>query len=330
MRPAEHVISWVVGRGGLLGKCVDLSLSKRGAIWHPLFDFTWGDPQVVHKEFAVACLKFGDVVGDLPWQIVWCAGAGVVGSESLDLEIETLAFESLLSAIEVTLCRKGRARGAVFLASSAGGVYAGSKNAPFDEDSSVAPLSPYGFNKLKQESIARIWSLKTSTPLLVGRISNLYGPGQDPSKHQGLITQLCWRSVARRPLNIYVPLDTTRDYLFASDAGCRIANGLERLRLDGSEVNRVPIIVKIIASQNPLTIAAILAQFRWIMKRPAQVVIGTSPIASRQPRDLRMISNVWRELDQGPITTISAGIKSVLDHAIRTSGDGRLTINEMS
>ena len=143
-----------------------------------------------------------------------------------------LAFAGLLTGITEALCGPERSRGALFLASSAGGVYAGVGTPPFREDSPVAPLAPYGWNKLEQESLARQWSTETGTPLLVGRLSNLYGPGQNLSKAQGLITQMCLRVVARQPLVLYVPLDTIRDYLFAEDAGRLIAHGLARLRLD--------------------------------------------------------------------------------------------------
>jgi len=48
---------------------------------------------------------------------------------------------------------------------------------------------------------------------MVGRMSNLYGPGQNLKKVQGLISQMCLRVLTRQPLVLYVPLDTIRDYL---------------------------------------------------------------------------------------------------------------------
>ena len=146
----------------------------------------------------------------------------------------------------------------MFLASSVGGLYAGNKGPPFCEEFS-APISPYGWAKLEQESLARQWSMETGTPLFVGRLSNLYGPGQKLSKPQGLISQMCLRIVARQALVLYVPLDTIRDYLFAKDAGRLVADGLARLRLEASHVAITPTVVKILASQQPTTVSTLLA-----------------------------------------------------------------------
>jgi len=213
--------------------------------------------------------------------------------------------------------------GAVFLASSAGGVYAGSPDPPFREDSPVRPLAPYGENKLTQEALVRAWSNQTGTPVLIGRISNLYGPGQNTSKNQGLITMVCRRVVAHQPLTLYVPLDTIRDYCYVTDASRLVADGLRRLRRHGVErTESAPVVVKIIASQQPATIGTVLAQVRWVTKRPVSVVIATSPNATRQAPDLRMISTVWPELDRYPVTTLSAGLRAVVNDLVSMAGRG--------
>jgi len=184
-------------------------------------------------------------------------------------------------------------------------------------------LAPYGWNKLEQESLARQWSLDTATPLLIGRLSNLYGPGQNVTKGQGLITQVCLRVMNRQPLILYVPLDTIRDYLFARDAGQLVADGLARLRFETSQSVMTPDVVKILASHQPATISTVLAQLRWIMKRPVSVIIAASPNAAWQARDLRMTSLVWPELDRRPMTTLSEGIRWVVNDILDASTLGR-------
>jgi UDP-glucose 4-epimerase len=160
-------------------------------------------------------------------------------------------------------------------------------------------------------------------------LSNLYGPGQNLSKAQGLITQMCLRVVARQPLVLYVPLDTIRDYLFAEDAGRLIAHGLDRLRLAAVRSGEVPAVVKILASQQPATVSTVLAQLRWVTKRPMSVSIATSPLAARHARDLRMVSTVWPELDQHPLTPLSAGMRSVLSRILEIAGEGRLDVDTL-
>jgi UDP-glucose 4-epimerase len=320
------VVTWVVGRGGLLGKGVESVLRTRGRIWHPSENFDWEDPDAAAAQLQAACGAFAHEVGDACWQAAWCAGAGVVGSAAAELDRESALLALFLNALSDALGPERRAAGAVFLASSAGGVYAGAHDPPFREDSPVRPLAPYGENKLKQESLARQWSRRTGTPVLIGRISNLYGPGQNISKNQGLITMVCRRVLARQPLTLYVPLDTIRDYCYIGDAGRLIADGLERLRRETAVSSTAPpssaVVVKVIASQQPATIGTVLAQVRWVTKRPVSVMMATSAIASRQPPDLRMISTVWPELDSHPVTTMSAGLKNVVNELLGMAGRG--------
>ncbi|MGD0082677.1 MAG: NAD-dependent epimerase/dehydratase family protein [Acidimicrobiales bacterium] len=321
-------LSWVVGRGGLLGGGVESALAARGPIWHPRSGFDWQDPDEVATQLTAACHDFADEVGDAPWQVAWCAGAGVVGSEASELERETQALGHLLEALSDALGPDRGAAGAMFLASSAGGVYAGSPDPPFREDSPVRPLAPYGENKLRQESLAREWSNRTGTPVLIGRISNLYGPGQHISKSQGLITMVCRRVMLRQPLMLYVPLDTIRDYCYITDASRLVAGGLERLRREANQrpvPAPAPVVVKIIASQQPATIGTVLAQVRWVTKRPVSVIIAVSPNARRQAPDLRMISTVWPELNRHPTTTLSAGLRAVVNDLLFMAERGLLS-----
>jgi UDP-glucose 4-epimerase len=324
---STEAVSWVVGRGGLLGRGVDSILASRGRTWHPREPFDWQDTAVVAAQLRAACTAFADEVGRAPWQVAWCAGTGVVASEASELGAESHALEHLLDALSDAFGPARLRAGAVFLASSAGGVYAGSSNPPFREDSAVRPLSPYGENKLRQESLARRWSNRTGTPLLIGRCSNLYGPGQNIAKNQGLITTVCRRVLARQPLTLYVPIDTIRDYCYVGDASRVVADGLDRLRREVAESPPGPpsssvVVVKIIASQQPATIGTVLAQVRFVTKRPVSVMIATSANASRQAPDLRMVSTVWTELDRHPRTTLSAGLKAVVNELLDMAGRG--------
>jgi UDP-glucose 4-epimerase len=331
--PLTDVVSWVVGRGGLLGRGVESALARRGRTWHPAEPFQWQDGDILAPQLLQACHAFADEVGGGPWQLAWCAGAGVVGSAAADLERETAALHRLLEGLAHVLGPDRMRAGTMFLASSAGGVYAGSPEPPFREDSPVRPLAPYGDNKLQQEGLVRDWSSRTRTPVLIGRISNLYGPGQNVSKNQGLITTVCRRVLARQPLMLYVPLDTIRDYCYIRDASRLIADGLARLRREigiGPAVGSPPatvgsppaVVVKIIASQQPATIGTVLAQVRWVTKRPVSVMIATSADARRQAPDLRMISTVWPELDRHPVTTMSAGLRTVVNELLEMAGRG--------
>jgi UDP-glucose 4-epimerase len=306
------VLSWVLGRGGLLGGSVETALSARGQIWHPRQRFEWDDPRRLTQQLSTASAEFAKQAGMVPWQVVWCAGAGVVGTGISELQRETQAFGHFLEAVAAGLEPGQLGQGAVFFASSAGGLYAGSSEPPYTEYSPEMPVAPYGWNKLEQEAMARRWSVDHKVPLLIGRISNLYGPGQNLGKNQGLITQVCRRMLVRQPFSLYVPLDTIRDYLFAADCGDLIADGLVRLRHQASSQGGAPVVVKIIASHQPSSVSTVLAEIRRVIRRPVRVILTASPSARHQAPDLRMASVVWPELDRRPLTTLATGVHQVV------------------
>jgi UDP-glucose 4-epimerase len=199
--------------------------------------------------------------------------------------------------------------GAFFFASSAGGLYAGSEHPPFDEATVPRPLALYGHYKLQQEEIVVDWFRATSVPTVIGRIANLYGPGQELGKPQGLISQLCRAHLRREPLDIYVPLDTTRDYIYAPDCARMIAAGLESA---ASVPPTEQPIVKVFASQRAVTIGSVLGELRRLAKRPPLVSLRASNLARFQVRDLRLRS-IWRhELDHHASTPFVVGLQATL------------------
>lgn len=320
--PSTDSLSWVVGRGGLLGRRVEAVLARNGGTWLPSGPLPWAEPSVASAQIQECCSGFAGRVGDRAWQVVWCAGAGVVGSGPAELQQETDYLAVLLGALEDAMSPDQLSSGQFFLASSAGGVYAGSSGAPYTERSEERPLAPYGFNKLRQECMVRDWSAGTGVPALIGRLSNLYGPGQDLSKGQGLISQVCRTSLVHQPLILYVSLDTLRDYLHVDDAAALIADGLDRLRREQFEGDQSRVVVKILATGRASTIATILGEVRRITKTPVRVVMAGSPSARYQASDLRMNSVEWRELDQRPKTTLSAGIRTVMNDILQGLEEG--------
>ena len=192
------MISWVVGRG-LLGRPVERTLRTHGEVWRGPDALRWSEPDVLGRQLGSACKAFALAVGDGAWQVAWCAGAGVIASDDQHLDGEE---QALSQSGRLSTAMGGRGHGTVFIASSAGGVYAGSAGPPFTEATEPRPFSYYGETKLRQETIARNWSAATATPVLIGRIANLYGPGQDVSKPQGLISQLAASMLRRRPITL--------------------------------------------------------------------------------------------------------------------------------
>jgi UDP-glucose 4-epimerase len=249
-------------------------------------------------------------VGERPWTVLWCAGAGTVSTSSQVLDLE-------LGALRATLDALGEApypgNGTFFFASSAGGVYAGVGAPPYDESSPVRPLTDYGRAKLEAEESVTQWNQRAGTPALIGRIANIYGPGQNINKSQGLISQICRSHLLGTPLSIYVPLDTLRDYLYAPDCAELILDAEVRLR-QACATSDPRIVTKILASQRAITVGAVLGEIRRVFKNPTHIVVAASAAPSAQAKDLSLRSQVWSDLDRRSLTPFPVGIA-------RTSAD---------
>ncbi len=294
--------TWVVGRGGLLGQSVERHLNGDQRFQNRPID--WASPhatQVIAREAE----RFAELAAGRPWRIVWCAGAGIIGTERPELEHETATLRSILDTLD--------SPGTVFLTSSAGGVFGGATDVPITETSSPAPLSDYGRNKLTQEDLVRSWATDSGGRAVIGRVANLYGPGQRLDKAQGLISQICLATLVRRPISLYVSLDTLRDYLYVDDCS-RIVVGC----LAAAEtLEPGTTITKILATGTSVSIGAVLGQVRRVMARPAAVVLIRSSRSAQQGNALAFRSSVLPTTSNFPFTPLPVGIHRTSEYLRR-------------
>lgn len=300
-------LTWIVGKGGLLGQHLEREMRTRWPLWVGA-RVPW-DEAGAARTLSAQAREFHRATEGRSWQLVWAAGAGVTGTSTKTLEAELGLFAATLN----TLGELGSGRlGTVFLASSAGGVYAGVGTPPYDENSPVRALSPYGDAKLKAEAQLSSWAQDSGTPALIGRIANLYGPGQNLAKAQGLISQMCRAHLTGQPLSVYVSLDTLRDYIFAPDCARLVADALTQLHQDQNQRGDTLVRTKVLASQRAVTIGAVLGEMRRIFKRVPRIVVGSSPVSAFQAKDLSLRSVVWPHLDRQPLTPLPAGIHATV------------------
>ena len=300
--------TWVVGAGGLLGSAVVRTLMKENQSVYTSRPIDWAGPHA-SRDLATELSGLIRAAGTGTWQIFWCAGAGVTDSDPVRLEQEILVLRTFLDLL-AQLTPSRLLSGSVVLASSAGAVYGGAAGAPFTETSAVRPLGHYGAAKLQAEVELERLSRQTGISILIGRISNLYGPGQSLIKRQGLISMLCFSTVTRIPISIYVPIDTLRDYIYVDDCSRILVACGQRLISRGSDRVRH---MKIICSGQAVSVAAVLGQFRQVSGSRPLVIMGASPAATLQARDLRLRSEYWPDLDLATQTTFSAGIRQTID-----------------
>lgn len=297
----------VIGRG-LLGGQVEGRLRARREPVHTV-SVPWERPDAALVALLDAAGRAA--ASDPHWRLMWCAGAGVMATPVQALQAEVDLFRGFLAGIEAP-------PGALVLASSCGGVYAGSEGPPFTEDTVPRALAPYGKAKLAMEQEARALAGRGSR-ILLARISNLYGPGQDLSKPQGLISQLCVTHVTGRPLGVYASMDTLRDYIFSADAAALIVACLDRL----AEQQAGSVVTKIVANGNAMSIGSLVdASMRAFRRRPR--LVQRAADGRSQVRDLRVRSRVWTDLDGLVRTPIVVGLRATADDVLARHARGQL------
>lgn len=303
------MISWVIGRGGLLGSSVERRMPLDAAAWSPSHSLQWSNHEVFAETLSAAVDEFFERIGNDEWSILWCAGIGVVSSTEEVLNQEVVKIRALLENL-ATRQRSVLRHGVLFYASSAGGVYAGSASPPFDEFRLACPLAPYGEQKLVCEQLFTEFAELTGARVGVGRIANLYGPGQNRVKSQGIVTTVCKAMLLRQPIEIYVPLDTIRNYVYVDDAATIIASFVLRLR--GADSGSI--MTKVVASDRNSSISYLLHECKFVFGHRPRVILSSSTFGALQARDLRLQSKVWPEIDQFTFVLPAVGISRVRRH----------------
>ncbi len=292
-------IRLVIGAGGLVGSAVIRRLRALGLPSQEAVGIPWGTPEA---SVALSRLVREIATPEHQWQILWCAGAGVTDSTAEDFDSERRQFKRFMAIID-DLDPDAQSQGSVVFTSSAGGVYGGS-SAPSSETTTAVPLGLYGQTKLGAESMLADLAQSSHVRVLIARLSNVYGPGQNLNKPQGLISRLALSALRRQPLSVYVSLDTLRDYLYVDDCAARLVAASERITTEPAQ----RVVTKIIGSGRSTSVAALVREFEHVLRSRALIVMGASPSAALQSRDLRLRSSVWTDLDAMPQVTLPEGI----------------------
>lgn len=100
--------------------------------------------------------------------------------------------------------------------SSGGTVYGDAAALPLTEDAPANPISPYGITKLAGEHYAMMYR-RLGVPVIIARPSNIYGPGQQARRGQGLIAAAFAAALAGCPINVFGDGSQLRDYLYIDD-----------------------------------------------------------------------------------------------------------------
>jgi len=105
----------------------------------------------------------------------------------------------------------------VIFLSSGGTVYGIQENQPIKEEAIAAPINHYGSVKLCIESVIKTFNTQLHTKMLIARVANPFGPGQDFNKGVGFIDAALKKSIHHETIEIWGDGEVIRDYIYIDD-----------------------------------------------------------------------------------------------------------------
>jgi UDP-glucose 4-epimerase len=134
-----------------------------------------------------------------------------VEDPATDAHVNTGGTAAVLEAARHAAVRR------VLLASTAG-VYGDPERLPVPETAPIAPLSPYGASKAAAETYMALFTRLHGISTLSLRMSNIYGPRQNPHGEAGVVAIFCAAAAEDRTVTVFGGGEQTRDFLYVGDA----------------------------------------------------------------------------------------------------------------
>src|SRR4051812_42341741 len=103
------------------------------------------------------------------------------------------------------------------LASTGGAIYGQTEVVPTPETIPPAPLSPYGASKAAAEAYLALYTRLHRLSTCALRLSNVYGPRQDPLGEGGVIAIYRHAARERRSVKVFGDGRQTRDFVYVGD-----------------------------------------------------------------------------------------------------------------
>lgn len=127
------------------------------------------------------------------------------------------AEDNLLPSLRLfDICVERKAAKLIY-ASSGGQVYGIPVYTPIDEQHPTDPQSAYGIHKLAVEKYLQLYARLYGLGVQILRISNPYGPGQQPFRGQGVIATFIASAYLKQEVEIWGSGKAVRDYIYIDD-----------------------------------------------------------------------------------------------------------------
>lgn len=300
---------WVIGSGGFLGSGL-LRVSTESGYENFLDSkISWTDPLERKEDLRVNASRFFDFTQGAQGTIIWSAGQGGVTAQGDKRTSEISAFLDFVKVLENFPELFGSQ---IVICSSAGGAYGGSQSPPFTLSTIPIAINPYGQEKLHIEEVAAK-VLLAKYRVLIARITNLYGAW--PGSRQGLVNRLCTAAVTREPIQIYVSLDTVRDYIDVEDAASIILLEAAYAR-DQDQRGIGSLNWCLVGSGVPTSVGDVMTTVTSISRKKVPISLADLEYKNLQPRDLRVLPT-WIEhgINYSPVS-LPTGVKRLVDSLV--------------
>jgi UDP-glucose 4-epimerase len=215
----------VTGAHGFLGRHVARCAAQRGYTIHGIGHGAWqreewalwGLSEWHRSDVTLGALR---QFADMPEAILHCAGSGSVpfsfADPWADMERSVVTTASVLEFIR-TVTPSTR-----LVFPSSAGVYGIAEKFPISEESSLAPISPYGTHKRIAEELIASYSRSFGVRAAIVRFFSIFGAG--------LRKQFLWDACGKLFRDDLVFMGTgneVRDWIYVEDAASLVAKALD-------------------------------------------------------------------------------------------------------
>ena len=147
--------------------------------------------------------------------VVHLASSTVPSTSNADKSLDVSS--NLMEALELfEYCTRFGVK-KIVVASSGGTVYGIPKQLPITELCPTDPICSYGIVKLALEKYCELYQRLHGLDYAVLRISNPYGPGQNPNRSQGVISVFAAKMLMQKPVTVWGNGSVVRDFLHVRD-----------------------------------------------------------------------------------------------------------------
>ena len=286
----SHLADALLARGDEVAVVDDLSAGRAGRLPRPA---------ALHRLSITDGAALDGVVRDLRPALVFHLAAQI----NVRASVAAPAADAAANVVgTVNVLEAARAVGArLVFCSSGGAVYGQDAPIPSLEDVLLQPESPYGIAKQGAEQYIGLYNRLHGTAHAVLRLSNVYGPRQDPSGQSGVVPIFSARILAGQRPVVFGDGQQTRDYVYVRDAVAAVLAAADRGRpgtwniATGREVSVLQL-ASVIGSAAGRAVEPVFAP-----PRPGELLRSALAVG-RAERDLG-----WR-----PATPLPDGVRAVL------------------